>query len=555
MQRRGFLKTTGAVASGITIVPGDFLVMQRADSHLRELTEMQAHDYQQLVRTALDTLIEYGRDHYGDKHSPMFAAILTQDTLECPQEPPTAPSVSVRVDAGRMSRRAPGSSNHFYDQYTFRAMDLMTNLTGDPKYRNAVLDALRFNLNYAVDRRGFPALGGHISWNFYTDRVNDQDGDHHELWFWPMDWELWWAADPDKARTYADKIWECHVVDKTTGETNRHSDKQHGWSFSWCDGTLMSAWAYAAIQTGEQKYHDWCKKVAGYHWQRLNPQTGLISGSGGQYGQGVDRYDTRDFTTTVMPFVRNLIEIGQQLGDKEMISMGRTILDGYAQYGYDSGKGLFYAHLTLDGKPVRADALRDFVDGKDEPEGYLASWLPDAGWHEMPLFTAQLYAWAAEHVDRDAYLQTAQRFGIVLTRAWEKRYAGFDDWFALRDAIQPFSRETYKNERGISHTRYAPQGNFNKQFVDDYRKGGYVYQAPYGLFADHYGRMIQFCSAMYRLTREQTWNRLALEVADEAVRYLWRGKLFVGHPDKTTYENSDQIGILLQALLQLQKND
>lgn len=551
IQRRNFIKATGAVAAGLIVFPGNVFGISRLHSDLHAAAETRVSNYQQFVRTTLNTLIEHGRDRYGKEHSPLFAAILTQDTLECPREPPMFPSVSVRIDAGRMSRRAPGSANQFYDQATFRTMDLMTMLTGDQKYRNAVLDALRFNLTDAIDRRGFPALGGHISWNLYTDRINDQDGDYHELWFWPMAWDLWWAADSDKARAYADKIWEYHVVDKTTGETNRHSDKQHGWSFSWCDGTLMSAWSYAAMQTGDPKYHNWCRKVVNYHWQRHNSKTGLLSGSGGEYGQSIKRYDTTGFTTTVMPWARNLLEIGQQLGDEEMVSMGRTILDAYAQYGYNSENGLFYAQLTLEGKPVRPDARREFVDGKGEPEGYLATWLPDAGWHEMPLYTAQIYAWAAEHVDRDAYLPTAQQFGRILTRAWEERYAGFDDWFAFRNAVQPFARERYKNEYNITHMRHVPSDDVDKQLLEHYRWGDYVYQAPFGLFADHYGRMIQFCCAMHRLTQEPMWRNLAHEVANEAVRYLWRDNLFVGHPDKTTYENSDQVGILLHALLEL----
>uniref|UniRef100_UPI003216ED94 hypothetical protein n=1 Tax=uncultured Draconibacterium sp. TaxID=1573823 RepID=UPI003216ED94 len=542
IQRRSFIKTAGTIASGLALAPGTILYGKN---------KKPGHNYHQLVRTTMDTLIKYGRDHYGAENSPMFAAILDQNTLECPKQPPMFPSVSVRVDAGRMTRRAPASANQFYDQYTFRTMNEMTKATGDPKYRNAVLDALRFNLNHAVDNRGFPALGGHISWNLYTEKPNDQDGDYHELWFWPMEWDLWWAADPEKTRAYVDKIWECHVIDKTTGETNRHSDKQHGWSFSWCDGTLMSAWAYAALQTGEQKYRDWIQKVLNYHWQRHNPKTGLMIGSGGQRGQNIKRYDTIGFTTTVMPFAQNLLKIGKQLGDTEMVARGRTILDGYAKYGFDPDKKLFYSQLTLDGESIRPSALRNFVDGKGEPEGYLATWLPDAGWHEMPLFTAQLYVWAAENVDRNAYLPTAKRFGAILSRAWNERYAGFKDWFAYSEAVKPFDRELYKNEYGINHFKHVPKGDVDKELIENYRMGGYAYQAPFGLFADHYGRMIQFCNAMYKVTKEQSWNKLAYEVADEAVAYLWRDKLFVGHPDKTTYENSDQVGILLNALMQL----
>ncbi|MBC8871470.1 MAG: hypothetical protein H8E44_18765 [Planctomycetes bacterium] len=84
-----------------------------------------------------------------------------------------------------------------------------------------------------------------------------------------------------------------------------------------------------------------------------------------------------------------------------------------------------------------------------------------------------------------------------------------------------------------------------------YRQGGYVYQAPFGLFADHYGRVIQFSLNMYRLTDSQQWMSLARDVADEAIRQLWRDRIFVGHPTKQHYMNTDHVGILLYALLQL----
>jgi len=163
---------------------------------------------------------------------------------------------------------------------------------------------------------------------------------------------------------------------------------------------------------------------------------------------------------------------------------------------------------------------------------------------------AQVYAWAAEEVDRVAYLPTAERFGRILQRAWCDRYAGFDDWAGLRDAIRPFAMEKYK-KNGITYVRHAPPPDVDRQLLAAYRKGGYVYQAPYGLFAEHYGRMIQFSLTMHRLTSNPRWSLLAKEAADEAIRDLWRGKLFVGHAGKKTYENIDQIGFLLYGLLQL----
>ena len=57
---------------------------------------------------------------------------------------------------------------------------------------------------------------------------------------------------------------------------------------------------------------------------------------------------------------------------------------------------------------------------------------------------------------------------------------------------------------------------------------------------------------MYRLTDDRQWLHLAREAADEAVRDLWRGKIFVGHVQKKHYMNTDHVGILLYALLQLE---
>jgi hypothetical protein len=55
-----------------------------------------------------------------------------------------------------------------------------------------------------------------------------------------------------------------------------------------------------------------------------------------------------------------------------------------------------------------------------------------------------------------------------------------------------------------------------------------------------------------RLTGENAWLELAKEVAEEATRVLWRGKLFVGHPTKRHYMNTDHVGLLCYALLQLE---
>ena len=503
------------------------------------------------VRATLDHLIRYGRDRYGKTHSPLFGAILAADTLDCPEDPPTYALDPLRLDPGRYAnRRSPGGANLAYDQAMLRCMAIMTQVTEDTRYRQAAADALGWLLKHAKDPHGLPVLGGHTYWHFYREEMAAQ-GDHHELWNWPMAWELWWAADADGTCRYADLVWKWHVVDKKTGETNRHSDGKPGWAFTFTDATFISLWSFVGAQTGDATYRTWCETVAGYHWNRRNRKTNLFPSSGGQSASNSKRWDGNDFTTMQSVLAYHLIMAGRRTKSDKLVAIGRAILDAYAKHGYDAKTGRFYASLKLDGTPVKPDVERLPVTAQGQPVGYLAMWQPHAGWHELPLPMAQAYAWAAEVVDKDAYLQTAERFGRVLRKAWQDRYAGYADWHAFASAMKsdPKLLESYK--KGVSKQRYRQMPGADAKRVEAYRKGGYVYQAPFGLFADHYGRMIQFALSMHRLTGDDDWLNLARQVADAAIGELWRGKIFVGHVAKTHYYNTDHVGILLYALLQL----
>ena len=503
------------------------------------------------VRTTLDNLIRYGTDRYGKVHSPLLAAILAENTLVCPQDPPEHPLDPLRLDPGRYkNRRSPGGCNLAYDQATLRCMDLMSQITGDRRYRKAALAAIGWLLEHTDNGHGLPVLGGHTYWHFYMDKMSHQ-GPHHELWNWPMAWELWWAANPERTRRYADLVWKWHVVDKKTGETNRHSDGKPGWAFTFTDATFISLWSFVGAQTKDAKYRGWCETVAAYHWNRRDPKTNLFPSSGGASAERHKRGDAVNFTTMQSVLARHLIVAGQQLGSDKLTMIGRSILNAYAKYGYDAKTGLFDAALKRDGTPVQPDAERLPVTGQDAPVGYLATWQPHAGWQELPLPMAQVYAWAAEVVDRDAYLITAQRFGRVLRRAWKDRYAGHVDWFAYAQAMQSNPARLASHKNVVSRNRYAETPDADAKLVAAYKKGGYVTQAPFGLFADHYGRLIQFALTMRRLTGDVEWLALARQAADAAIWELWRGRIFVGHVAKTHYYNTDHVGILLYALLQL----
>jgi hypothetical protein len=304
----------------------------------------------------------------------------------------------------------------------------------------------------------------------------------------------------------------------------------------------MSQWGFVSSQTQSEPYRGGSKKVADFHWSGRDTTTRLFDSSGHPNGL---------FTTMQATVARDWIVVGRQTGDEELVRWGRTILDGYAKHGYDATTGRFYASLRLGGTPLDPHAERGLVTGDQrQPVGCLAIWQPHAGWQEEPLAMAQAYAWAAENVDREAYLPTAKHFAQLLEEAWQRRYGRSKDWNGLRKLLAPLPVEFYK-ANGVLHSRPFRAHDVDAKAMEEYRKGGYVYQAPFGLFADHYGRMIQFSLCLYRLTGNDKWLTLATEVASEAVDQLWRGKLFVGHPLKKHYMNTDHIGLLLHALLQL----
>jgi hypothetical protein len=299
-------------------------------------------------------------------------------------------------------------------------------------------------------------------------------------------------------------------------------------AFTFMVGNFLSGWAKAAEETGERKYKEYCEKLADYHWSRHHPKTNLIPGTGTPGKRG----DRNHLTTMVPIFAYHLIVSGKKVNSNKLVKIGRVLLDSYARYGYNEKKGLFYCSLTLEGKPVKPEAKRDPVTGMENlPVGYLATWKPYVGFQELPLVTAQVYAWAAESLDEKAYRETAERWGRIIEKAWEERYAGHGSWREYKDMLS-------SDPGALAY----------------YRNGGYAFEAPFGLFADHYGRVIQFALTMHRLTGEKKWRNFAKTVADAACTELWKGQIFVGHVEKDIYENSDNVGMLLYAFLQLQES-
>ena len=150
-------------------------------------------DYVRLVRAYADAMIAHGRDdqRYGEKTSPLFATALRRDTpvpqlLPYPQFfknskpvpghlwnfcPPPDHGFYNIPKVGEDSHKQTVSGDDPHDQLgLYRALYMLTELTGEPKYRNAVDEALTWFFDHTQNpRSGLYPWGEHLGWDFWHD--------------------------------------------------------------------------------------------------------------------------------------------------------------------------------------------------------------------------------------------------------------------------------------------------------------------------------------------------------------------------------------------------
>jgi hypothetical protein len=87
--------------------------------------------YLNAVRVFADNVLKYGRDTYGRKHTPLFVDGLNIHTHE------PVKWIAPNGDRGILSNLAP-------QQNLFRTLDGLTRVTGDPKYKQAATEVIKY---------------------------------------------------------------------------------------------------------------------------------------------------------------------------------------------------------------------------------------------------------------------------------------------------------------------------------------------------------------------------------------------------------------------------
>ena len=467
-----------------------------------------ANRYRKCVETCLDNLLTYGTDRYGTVHSAMLMSIIDVALNESPEEPLLLEGY-VRAQE-RPGRRNPGGSDLWDDQPLLHALYQYGLLAGDSRYAEAADDYIRAYILHATKPNGLLAWGSHLFYNAFTDRIDDdRHGDPHELLIHLAEWEEMWRVDPIAIQREIEGIWTWHIVDKATGQHNRHDDAMVGCDFAYSGGSFAHAFAFLFTKTGDRIWVDRARLVINWHWSHRHPKTNLAPDT----PSTAPRYDsTHCFTNVTGPHTAASLRCFELTGDVFFRDVAVAYIHAWLNYAWDERAGRFFGGLQIDGTPVLEQAKGDGYDAW-MPTGYSEIWPSDMYSYEQPFAAAQVCLSAYRLVKDPALLEGAQR--------WAQN---------IRASFPPVIGYRWREEIFAALPEAAQKG---------------------GAYAEGYGRAITFFVELYQITGDPSDLQTAINLADESIDRLYENGWFKGHSGKPYYESTDGVGLLLCGLLEL----
>jgi uncharacterized protein YyaL (SSP411 family) len=471
--------------------------------------------YTERVRECADVLKTYGTDRYGEVRAPILVSILDVETRNCHEKPE---ALDERFRVTRRERRNPAGSNLLTDQPTLKAMYALSEITGNDGYAAFADRYAGHVMKNLVDEQGLFWWGWHRHYDVFKDSRAGHNPNRakwgesvfpHEIHAINcIAWERLWAVDKDAVTRQIKAIWQWHVIDKKSGEINRHGDGNKGCDFTMSGGAFIEAFAFMHSQTKDPQWLDRAKRIADYYWERRNPTTDLLPE---RPNAGRDRFDGGSFVTANTGlYCHSLLRAYEMTGEKSFRDHAVAYLTAYATLGYDEKTGKFWGALKMDGTPIPGPRVKGGY-AQYEPRGHLDLWEPYVAGYQYAIYTAQAYAYAYELTKDPVFRTTAERFAAWIRKSPPGTPEAANTWY------------------------------------DDYSKG----PGRKGTYAGKYGRTISFLLHLYVVTGERQHLDDARSMADMAIEKLHHKGLFRGHPAKPYYEAMDGVGYLLYALLEL----
>lgn len=302
------------------------------------------------ARAFADTMLAKGTDIYGDVHSPMFVSILMVTNQQHPGH--RLPC----LDGQRRHDRAAFGGNLYHDVTLLMAMDRLSDLTGEARYRNGVDAYLRTFLSTCPSREtgSFP-WGEHAHWDFVKEAPGHNT--HEMLGCVPVAfWERLWEINPAAVQGEADGLIN-HVVDLQTFAWNRHADiskplpepRPEGLNvadFPRHGGFYILLWTFVHSKTGDAKYLDWARRATDHSWRLRREPLNLPPFTASSGHASVESALSQAISLLE---AANLLPEGEERGFLQHVA--HTYLDAFLALPHRPGEGQFVTSCALDAPP------------------------------------------------------------------------------------------------------------------------------------------------------------------------------------------------------------
>lgn len=327
------------------------------------MSELLADPRFQAVREFADVLIVHGRDRYGPRHSPLFAAQLNADTRQIPAGTSASGDAGLWLEDREIIGYQPSSQNLASDFSLLDVLHAMTNLTGDRRYEQVRVDYLAAVLrDCRHPESGYLPWGEHVGFDIVRDEI--RGGAYkgwHEIKAYGVPWQQLWDVDPFATRHEIEVALRDHICDESTFAFNRHTtmDGKGNRSMEPCSlvssaGVYLNAWCWMYRKTSEDKFLDWAMRLNAQIRSRRSDATGLL---------GTDDKPRRQemWYLDGPVYARFLLHAAEMLDDECGDALRREAQDylfAYDRHGHDPVARAYYGTLNTEtARPVKGRPL------------------------------------------------------------------------------------------------------------------------------------------------------------------------------------------------------
>jgi pectate lyase len=245
------------------------------------------------VREFADNALKYGRDTYG-KHTPLFVdGLMVRD--------PNNPDYGKDGVYKPVEWIAPNGErwilcNLASQQNLFRTLDGLTVITGDPKYKQAAMDAIKYAFGHLRSPNGLLYWGNTAAYDALNDKPCGNDCHVFKLYF-PY-YGLMWQVNPKATEELIQAMWAAHILDWSNLDMDRSAPLDRlsvpkGWQQEYKGGPvffeggssmmaigcdLFYAAAVLSELSGQEEPLTWAKRLAYRYIETRDTKVGISSG-------------------------------------------------------------------------------------------------------------------------------------------------------------------------------------------------------------------------------------------------------------------------------------